>query len=119
MLLRCARSALPATGAPFLIATANLRIVAISETAEYVFGEEAVILDRGVLDLLESPLGEAQLVRTVAQAATRQRDPVVLPVKAVDEHAGLTGMLAARISTCGPPRAALVAVEQGPSDLAS
>ncbi len=111
MLLRCAHDAAPASQAPFLIVKSDLKIVAISQTAEYAFGEEALILGSRLTDLLASPLGEVRFGRTVAQAATRNRDPVVMPVKAVAPATGLAGMLAASIATCGPPRAALVTVE--------
>ena len=110
VLLRCSRDAAPGQ-MPFLIVKSDLRIVAISQTAEYAFGEEALILETKVTDLLSSPLGEVRFGRTVAQAATRNREPAVIPVRPVAPAAGLAGMLAARIATCGPPRAALVMVE--------
>ena len=114
MLLRCSADALPGSGAAFLIATVHLRVTAISQSAECIFGHESAVLGRSLLDLVASPMGETRLSRTVAQAATRPRESVDLPVRATGERARLTGMLTARISTCGPPRAALITVE--PSD---
>ena len=76
MLLRCAGEALPGTGAAFLIATVHLRVTAISEAAECIFGHESAVLGRSLLDLLASPMGEARLARAVTQAAhapARQR----------------------------------------------
>ena len=114
MLLRCAGDALPGTGAAFLIATVHLCVTAISQAAECIFGQESAVLGHSLLDLAASPMGQARLSRAVTQAATRPRGSVVLPLRATGDQAGLAGMLAARISTCGPPRAALVTVE--PSD---
>lgn len=111
MLLRCAGEALPGTGAAFLIATVHHRVTAISEGAERIFGPESAVLGRSLLDLLTSPMGQARLGRAVTQASTRPHASAVLPVRATGVRAGL-GMLSARVSTCGPPRAALVTVEQ-------
>ena len=114
VLLSCAREALPGAGAAFLIATVARTVSAVSEAAEPLFGVEQAILGTPVADLLGSPMGEERLLRTVTQAATRAREPQVMPVLGLTENAQDLGMLAARISTCGRPRAALITVE--PSD---
>jgi PAS domain-containing protein len=111
LLLRCLREALPGAGAAFLVVTGELRVSAVSQSAEGVLGEEGDLLGTPLGDLFESPLGEEQLGRAAGQAALRSREPVVLPVRAMVQRARAAGMLAARISTCGPPRAALVTVE--------
>jgi len=115
LLLRCGREALPGAGAAFLIVTVELEVSAVSSAAESVFGSEGGVLGSHLLDLVTSPLGDAQFARTVGQAAMRSREPVVTPLRGASPHTARLGMLAARISTCGPPRAALVTVE--PSDL--
>ncbi len=111
LVLSCAREALPGAGAAFLIATVELAVSAISEAAEAAFGPEQTVLGSQVTDLLRSPMGDGRLTQTVTQAAMRAREPVVLPVGGVSEDAAALGMLAARISTCGRPRAALITVE--------
>lgn len=111
LLLRCGRDALPGAGAAFLIATAELEVSAVSAAAERIFGSEPEVLGLHLLEMVTSPIGDPQLARIVGQAAMRSREPVVMPVRAMRDAAGRVGMLAGRISTCGPPRAALVTVE--------
>jgi hypothetical protein len=111
MLLSCAREALPGAGAAFLIATVELSVSALSETAETIFGTEQAVLGTQLGTLLTSPLGDDRLEGTVLQAALRATEPVVLPVRGLTENAGAVGTMAARISTCGRPRAALITME--------
>jgi hypothetical protein len=111
LLLGCLREALPGAGAAFLIATAEVRISAVSEPAEGIFGPEQSLLGLPLGELLSSPMGEDSLSRAVARAAMRVREPVVLPVRGAGLAESMDGTLAARVSTCGPPRAALVTVE--------
>lgn len=115
MMLTCSRDALPGHAAAFLIATFDLTITAVSEAGEKILGPEQSLVGLHVLDLLRSPMGDDQLARHVGQAAQRACDPVVMPVRLQSgKKARKVGTLAARIATCGPPRAALVTVE--PSD---
>jgi hypothetical protein len=115
MMLSCARDALPGDAAAFLIATFDLTISAVSEAGEKIFGPEQSLIGQQALDLLSSPMGDDHLARHLWQAAQRACDPVVMPVRLQSgEQAHRVGTLAARIATCGPPRAALVTVE--PSD---
>jgi hypothetical protein len=111
MLLSCAREALPGAGASFLIATVEATVSAVSEAAEVIFGLEQDVLGTPVGDLLSSPMGDERLHRTVVQAAMRAREPAVMPVRGLTENGAGVGMMAARISTCGRPRAALITVE--------
>jgi hypothetical protein len=111
MLLSCLREALPGAGAAFVIVTAELRVSAVSEPAEGIFGAEQQRLGSPLSAILSSPLGEDSLSRAVARAALRNREPVILPVRGVGDAERTDGMLAARVSTCGPPRAALLTVE--------
>jgi hypothetical protein len=111
MLLSCAREALPGAGAAFLIATVELTVSALSETAETVFGTEQTVLGSPLGALITSPLGDDRLGATVTQAALRAMEPTVLPVRGLTENAGAVGTMAARISTCGRPRAALITME--------
>ena len=113
MVLSCPRDALPGEAAAFLILDYELRVSAVSEAGERYFGKEKTLIGAGILDLLTSPLGDDQLVRKAGVAAERPCDAMVMPVRLVrpDGAVGSVGTMAARIATCGPPRAALVTVE--------
>ena len=107
LLLTCSAEALPGSAAAFMIVTFELLVSAVSEAGERYFGEEGALVGTPFLDHVTSPLA-----RSVAQAAQRAAEPVVLPLRLTpSEHAGAIGTLAARVATCGPPRAALVTVE--------
>ena len=113
MILTCPRDALPGEAAAFLILDYELNVSAVSQAAERFFGKEKTLIGTGLLDLVTSPLGDDQLVRKASVAAQRPSDPTVMPVRllAPSGAAGSVGTLAARIATCGPPRAALLTVE--------
>jgi hypothetical protein len=110
MLLNCEQEALPGVGTSFAVVTPDLCVSAVSGAGEMIFGPEADVAGARLLDLLSCPLGDDTLARTVAQACLRRHEPAVLPVRSVEGVAGI-GTMAARISTCGPPRAALITVE--------
>jgi PAS domain-containing protein len=110
ILLTCKREALP--GDAFVICTYELVVTAVSHAGEQIFGKQETVLGTRLLDLATCPLGEDQLARHTALAAQRPRDPVVLPLRLRSKQGDSLGMLAARVTTCGPPRAALVSVEQ-------
>jgi hypothetical protein len=109
VLLGCRHEALP--GEAFLICTYELEVSAVSEAGEQVFGEQEGLVGSKLLDLATCPLGDDQLARHVALAAARPREPVVVPLRLLSKEGDALGMLAARITTCGPPRAALVTVK--------
>jgi hypothetical protein len=109
VLLTCRHEALP--GEAFLICTYELEVSAVSEAGEQVFGEQEGLVGSKLLDLASCPLGDDQLARHVALAAARPREPVVVPLRLLSKEGDALGMLAARITTCGPPRAALVTVK--------
>jgi hypothetical protein len=113
MLLTCSRDAMPGEAAAFLIVTFDMRVSAVSQAGEHIFGAEQSVIGTPVLKLIGSPLGDDHLARYVGQAAQRACDPVVMPVRLVErvKSASTLGTLAARIATCGPPRAALITVE--------
>jgi hypothetical protein len=109
VLLTCRREALP--GESFLICSYELEITAVSEAGEPIFGDQDKLLGTRLLDLATCPLGDEQLARHAALAAQRAREPVVLPMRLRSDEGQALGMLAARVTTCGPPRAALLAVQ--------
>ena len=109
LLLTCRSDALP--GAAFVICTYELSVTAVSEAAESILGTQEELLGTHLLDLATCPLGDDQLARHAALAAQRAREPVELPMRLRSDRGEALGMLAARVTTCGPPRAALVSVE--------
>jgi hypothetical protein len=113
LILSCPRDALPGEAAAFLILDYELHVSAVSEAAERYFGREKALIGSGLLDLLTSPLGDDQLARKATVAAQRPSDATVMPVRLLRpaNDAGAVGTMAARIATCGPPRAALLTVE--------
>jgi hypothetical protein len=110
-MLTCSREALPGTAAAFVVVTYELLLSAVSEAGEKIFGSEQSLIGTPVLDVLTSPLGDHELTRYVSQAAHSPVDPVVLPVRLADRDSRGVGTMAARVATCGPPRAALLTVE--------
>jgi PAS domain-containing protein len=111
VLLSCSRDALPGDGAPFVICTYELAVTAVSQAGEAIFGREEDVVGKHLLDFVTSPLGDDQFARHASLAAQRACDPLVMPLRLTSENADAVGMLAARIATCGPPRAALITVE--------
>ena len=109
LLLTCAREALPGTGGAFLIVTSELRVSAVSEAAESLFGVERELLGTSLTDLIAGAADGEELVRTVSAAAVHNRAPVLLPVRGL-AHSARGAELLAAISSCGSPRAALVTV---------
>jgi len=115
LVLTCARDALPGDAAAFVICTYDLRVSAVSQAGERFFGREDRLVGCHLLDIVTSPMGDDQLARYAGLAAQRPVEPTVLPLRVVSaSRARRVGTLAARIASCGPPRAALVTVE--PSD---
>jgi hypothetical protein len=111
ILLRCNPDALPGAGAAFLITNHALEIAAVSEAAEAIFASEEQLTGTSVMDLLSSTIGDRRLAKTVSRAALRVHDAVTVPARLTGDKADEIGTMACRISTCGPPRAALIAVE--------
>jgi hypothetical protein len=112
MMLSCSRDALPGDAAAFLICTYELLVSAVSQAGERIFGKEEKLVGSHLLEHVTSPLGDDQLARHAGQAAQRPTDPVVMPLRLVSgAKSERIGTLAARVATCGPPRAALVTVE--------
>jgi hypothetical protein len=107
VLLTCRRGTL--TTRAFLIFGYELIVTAVSKPAEPILGPEERLVGSHLLDLVSCPLGDEQLARHGALAAQRSREEVVLPLRVRSNRA--VGTLSARLSTCGPPRAALLTVE--------
>ncbi len=104
--LACSTEARGTLGNFFLVVARDMRITAVSEGAEELFGQEDALVGMDATAVLESPVGPERLGRTIRRAASGVREHTAVPIAAP----GL-GPLEARISPCGPPRAALVAIE--------
>jgi hypothetical protein len=111
ILLRCTPGALPGAGSAFLIVDRGLDVVAVSEAAEPIFAPEEQLTGSNLMDLLISTIGDRRFAKTVSRAALRVHETVTVPVRLTGDKADAIGTMACRISTCGPPRAALVTVE--------
>ena len=111
VMLTAPGDALPGAGAAFMVVTAELAVSAVSRSGDKVFGEEGELTGSHLLALVTSPLGDEQLEHHVRRAALSRTETVALPVRLVPEDAPAVGTLSARIASCGPPHAALVAVE--------
>ena len=109
--LECAPEALGTLGTFFLVVTGDLVVSAVSQGAEELFGPERSLLGSRIETLVSCPLGDERMARTLRHAARGARDAEMLPLEPVAEDAGGFGALEAHVSTCGPPRAALVAIE--------
>jgi PAS domain-containing protein len=112
VMLSAPRKALAESGAAFVIVTRDGRVSAVSEAAERLVGEEAGLLGMPVTTAVTSPEDEAQLLRSLARAAGGGREIVEGPVIHAGQPSGRPGRMNARIASCGPPRAALLVLEQ-------
>jgi len=97
LLLWSAGQSPPAAGAAFAVVGRDLRVRAVSEAGEEVFGPEP----EAVGGELRPTVRGVELEHAVRRAALRPTEDH-LPVEA--------GALRVRVTTCGPPRAALVEV---------
>jgi hypothetical protein len=109
VLLSCRADALP--GEAFLICAYELAVTAVSAAGEELLGAQEGLVGAHLLDLASCPLGDEHLARHTQLAAQRAREPVIVPMRLRSEKGEALGMLAARVTTCGPPRAALLTVE--------
>jgi hypothetical protein len=109
VLLGCREDAFP--GEAFLICTYDLDVTAVSSGGEAVFGPQEGLVGSHLLDVVTCPLGDEQVARYTALAAQSPREPIDLPLRVRSGDGEKLGMLAARVTTCEPPRAALVSVQ--------
>lgn len=112
VMLSAPRKALPDAGAAFVVVTREGRISAVSEPAERLVGDEAGLLGMPITTAVTSPEDEAQLLRSLARAAGGGREIVEGPVVHAGQPSGKPVRMNARIASCGPPRAALLVLEQ-------
>jgi PAS domain-containing protein len=112
VLLAASPEALPAEGMSFLIVTSDLRISAVSEAAERLFGApEPELIGMTLLRVMSGQDSDDELALRVARAANGARGVTVVPIRLIRGDRPVFGRLEARVSACGPPRGALVALE--------
>jgi hypothetical protein len=111
VMLVCERDALPSDGMAFLVVTEDLRISAVSEAAERLFGREMDLVGTMLFTTITCPLGLEELALRVGRAAGGDRDVILLPIELERGARPSFRGLDARVSSCGPPRGALVALE--------
>lgn len=108
VLLATRGDALSRSGEAFLVLTAELRIVAASSAVAPLIGRPERLVGARMLELLTSPLGDAELTRRLLAAAAGTAATVAEIALETRGHEGRVRRLEARIATCGEPRAALV-----------
>jgi PAS domain-containing protein len=119
ILLETPLAALPNARDAFLVVDSSLRVQALSKRAESLLdvGEENAI-DRSVLDLLSpadaETAGPGSFPFAIAEAAGNSNEPVSVFLRPWNTF-GVR--IRARIAPCGPPRAALLVLEDRPRDL--
>jgi PAS fold len=106
VLLRCPADALPAGAATLLVVDRDLRVSAASAKAERLLGRRAA--GSHVPELVSGRLGNGELTRQLARAANGLSGTATLEVSVN----GKRGSFEARVSPCGPPRAALLVLSR-------
>jgi PAS domain-containing protein len=99
VILQTDSSALRYPGSPFVIVRSDGRISAVSEAAERLLGKQEALIGRPLMSLIT---GQG-LARLVAMAGYGHGGPYELDVERIG---GVR--LHTTITTCGPPRAALL-----------
>jgi hypothetical protein len=110
ILLGSDREALVTAGASFVVATDDLRVSAVSQTAERMFAPEIEMLGSQLLNWMSSPLGADELAAAVTRAARGSREVATVPLMIANHRSRRWGSLEARIAMCGPPQGALIVV---------
>jgi hypothetical protein len=114
LLLEAREDAIPLRGEAFLVVDSGLLVQAMSSRAQTFLGvTEELAVNRPVSELLVPADAEAQghagFASAIAQAAVGQDDETTR--KFVRPWNTFGVRMQARIATCGPPRAALVVLE--------
>jgi hypothetical protein len=120
LLLEVREDALPTERDAFLVVDSSLLVQAMSKQAELFLGmTEEMAVNKPVAELLVPADAEAQgrtgFAAAVAQAADGQDPDTARTFVRPWNTFGVR--MRARIATCGPPRAALVVLEDGSRNL--
>jgi DNA-directed RNA polymerase subunit RPC12/RpoP len=113
VLLKARSDAAPRSGGAFLIADSSLTVQAVSAAGETALGvRELDAVNRPVTKFLMTADAEKAHSRSLAEAITSAVSADQEPVRVVVRPTSSFGVrLSARISGCGPPRAALLTLE--------
>lgn len=116
LLLEARADAVPSGGDAFLVVDSSLLVQAMSQQAQAFFGvTEELAIDKPVAELLVTPdaeaPGRAGFAAAIVQAADGQDPDTARSFVRPWNTFGVR--IRARIVTCGPPRAALVVLEDG------
>jgi hypothetical protein len=106
VLLNASADALPEPPGGFVVVDRDLQVTAVSAAGARLLGDDAT--GRSLPALVSAREGNGELSRQVARAANGLSGTAQLEVSI----SGRRGRFRARISPCGPPRAALVALER-------
>ena len=106
VLLTATPDALPKPPGGFVVVDRDLRVTAVSAAGARLLGDDAT--GCSLPALVSAREGDGELSRQVARAANGLSGTAQLDVSIT----GRRGRFRARISPCGPPRAALVALER-------
>jgi exopolysaccharide biosynthesis polyprenyl glycosylphosphotransferase len=118
LLLEACSDAAPQADEPFLVVDSRLRVQAVSRTAEkFLAVREEAVTDLPVADLLVSADADAQPEQCLTSLLARSAidGDVDLETTFVRPRDTFGVRLPARISVCGPPRAALIVFESRPT----
>jgi exopolysaccharide biosynthesis polyprenyl glycosylphosphotransferase len=118
LLLEACSDAAPQADEPFLVVDSRLRVQAVSRTAEkFLAVREEAVTDLPVADLLVSADADAQPEQCLTSLLARSAidGDVDLETTFVRPRDTFGVRLPARISVCGPPRAALIVFESRPA----
>jgi exopolysaccharide biosynthesis polyprenyl glycosylphosphotransferase len=118
LLLEACSDAAPEANEPFLVVDSRLRVQAVSRSAEkFLAVRDEAVTDLPVADLLVSADADAQPEQCLASLLARSATDgdVDLKTAFVRPRDTFGVRLPARISVCGPPRAALIVFESPPT----
>jgi exopolysaccharide biosynthesis polyprenyl glycosylphosphotransferase len=118
LLFEACSDAAPQADEPFLVVDSRLRVQAVSRTAEkFLAVREEAVTDLPVADLLVSADADAQPEQCLTSLLARSAidGDVDLETTFVRPRDTFGVRLPARISVCGPPRAALIVFESRPA----
>jgi hypothetical protein len=113
-MLQCGADTAPAPNGAFLVLDATLSVCAVSAAAERLLAaRETEAVNRHITELVVPADAEAQGPANLAAAVTWAARGDEEPRRVVVRPANTFGVrLGARISSCGPPRAALLVFDR-------
>ncbi|MCW3013605.1 MAG: hypothetical protein JWO02_697 [Solirubrobacterales bacterium] len=113
MVLTASAAVAPQSGQPSIVIDDRLTVCAVSRAAEELLGiSEDEVLNRRLVDVLAPAQAEGVGLDSLVSAVVTAVSPDSAPQRAVVRPAGEWGIrYAVRIGVCGPPRAALLVLD--------